>query len=601
MSNSSQIYRNQKKSSSWGIKGNGVSDDSAAVLRLNDYAQNTTVEVEGPTLFSSPNISNIERFEFAFDAKVIDETGRTIVQSDAGKVVGLQHNYLQSGDVSSPNTIGNIAPAPNFTGIKQKGINCMALWYQDFGLEHTRAANGGNGWVGWYTWQWMFDGATGDGYEEKRHPWLGFYRGDDPRVLDWQCYWLNEAGVSGVVPQVMGDFSTIRAMWINPEDKNHWLYQLMNNTPNFKHLNYTLWAYSGGNASGDAAKTEASFDELVAIYSQYDNYNTIVKNGKTYAVVYAFESGYWRGVYDAYSGDTMTIDFLKRMSAKFASAGLGGLCVMARNPSSSLVGSKELESAGVLYLAADYGSTNYDPAKNGGKETGLTYPDLAVGVSAEHVGAAYPAEYTIPNIATDKHSHSAHPSGWDFQGSTPEWFGVMARNCIRRMLNSDSPPMVTVYNVTEHHEGGASLTPNMRDGKGYLDELRSALSSQPVTLRTDIRARNQAAKFLSGPSAFVEIESHGITSAPVTLSYSWTSSATPFIKDDTKYAGKRVRIVNGSGSGYALTLKGESQLAGSGLLVDAGLITIVKGSSVEFEWSESPDVWVQVSSIISPS
>jgi FPC/CPF motif-containing protein YcgG len=37
-------------------------------------------------------------------------------------------------------------------------------------------------------------------YDPSRHPMLGWYKGDDPNVLDWQCYWLVKYGVTAVIP-----------------------------------------------------------------------------------------------------------------------------------------------------------------------------------------------------------------------------------------------------------------------------------------------------------------------------------------------------------------------------------------------------------------
>lgn len=73
---------------------------------------------------------------------------------------------------------------------------------------------------------------TGHGYDMDRHPIQGFYKGDDPDVLGWQCLWMAEAGVNVVsITQVPG-FKT--AGWEDPSSINHWVYQLFNNPPQFQ-------------------------------------------------------------------------------------------------------------------------------------------------------------------------------------------------------------------------------------------------------------------------------------------------------------------------------------------------------------------------------
>ena len=91
--------------------------------------------------------------------------------------------------------------------------------------------------------------------------------------------------------------------------------------------------------------------------------------------------------------------------------------------------------------------------------------------------AAIPQEWSVPAVSTDRDSHVYHPSTWDWPGSTPDLFASMCENAILRGRKAGAPPILTVYNVSEHAEGGAGLQPNMRDGKGYLDALRRALNS----------------------------------------------------------------------------------------------------------------------------
>jgi hypothetical protein len=463
----------------FGAVGGDATDDSTAIAAAATAStDNQLLFGAGEFIYNDPNISNVENISFSPLTTVKNSIYTGNMQQDAGKA-WLQHNHLEVGNNGSNQAItsGDIPPAPLFTGQKQNHTNVLALWYQDFGLEATRAAGGTIGSLTWYYWSWLFHGSAGTGYEPQRHPWLGYYRGDDANVLDWQCYWMNEAGVSGVIIQPRGTYSTMMDTWTSASDVNHWIYQLFTNTPNFNSLTYALWAWSGSNVFGDAAaqaEVEASFDEILDAYTAYPNVSYVVHNNKRYAVIYVFETANWRGLYDNFVNSVNTKAMLVAQAAKFQAAGWGGIAIFGRNNSTQLVGAIDLESSGVLVYGAAYVDT-YNAAYNGGITPSVTYEDRAKGVDVRP-SASFAYKHSVACVATSRESHSAHPSTWTWTGSTPELFELMCRNALQRMDENGSPRILTIYNVSEWAEGGASLQPNMRDGKGYLDALRNALS-----------------------------------------------------------------------------------------------------------------------------
>lgn len=462
-------------------------------LTAPDVGENLRVVGDGQTwqrvadATDNPAITAVDGVKFsplalpAYDALSTISNGiyAGYIQSDAEKY-WVQHNHLEQSSAIAPYdpvTSGDVPVAPLFGGVKQNHTNVIAYWYQDFGLEATRAAAGGLGNVKWYYWSWMFHGAVGDGYEPERHPWLGYYRGDDPNVLDWQCYWMLEAGVTGVSLQPRGTLSELTTGWSIASNVNHWIYQLLTNVPNFGALRYSLWANSsttGGGVEADKAEIEGSIDAVLSVYTDFPTANYITKDGLRYALISVYEIGHWRGTYDGYSGDVNLIAMLSAKAAAFQAAGWGGIAIMGRNNSSSLVGNALLEAAGVLMYSTSYVDV-YNSAFNGGAAA-TDYEDLAIGADVRTGTLAY--KHSIAGVRSSAKSHSGHPSGWNWPGSTPALFKTMCENVLQRMEINKSPRIMTVYNVSEWAEAGPSLQPNMRDGKGYLAALRDALNGQ---------------------------------------------------------------------------------------------------------------------------
>ena len=564
---------------------------------------------EDTYIFNGENLPDIGGLEFSPDAQVNNSIYNGIVQQDAG-TAWLHHNHLEESYNSAPFnaiTSGDVPEAPLFEGSKQNQINVMAYWYQDFGLEAVRAAGGASGWTGWYYWQWLFHGATGDGYEAERHPWLGYYRGDDPNVLDWQCYWLNEAGVTSIIIQQVNRDDML-GNWGADTSRDWWINKLFNDTKNFNQLKYVLWA--GADSGDTSVEANLKFDSVIEVYQQYGNYSYLEKDGGIYPIVFAWEADRWRGIFDSFVGSANTKTFLIAQAAKFQAAGWAGFCVLGRNGYSPFAGSQsiglntdheELEAGGCIWYDAEYAAqVNYNPALNGGVNPAVDYEDLTIGMDTKENGSPAKYRYTVPAVTTGAKSHSAHPSTWNWSGTTPELFEQQCRNVIKRMRENGNPNIFTIYNVSEWAEGGPGLQPNMRDGKGYLTALSNALGGAIVNQEvTRNRYSHQDPQLITGVSSTVMLfESAEVI--PMTVGASFTSTATPFITDDGKYNGKRITLTldNSSPHPGPLILQDVGTLAGSGLRLTAANVSIGRNDSIELEYDSAQDLWIQRSAVV---
>jgi hypothetical protein len=376
-------------------------------------------------------------------------------------------NALNFGAVTPP----PMAPAP-----ASKGIDIVAHWYNDFGLDYTSlAASEAKGWYGWHDWRWNFptnagNGDTTMGYDQARHPLQGFYKGDNADVLGWQCLWMAEAGINVASIGMTGNYFS-SANWSNPSDKAYWVYQLFNNVPNFGALQYMLWMrYDGTNANDtqpnrDANKVqiEAQNDDVVATYAAYPGAYSYSQDGKTYAAVYIHDLESLRGVYDNFVGATASVAYLKALAVKFQSIGYDGVMVMARNGGTITATSSTLSNlrkSGALVIPADYESRYGSDA---------SYTSSYANYAAN---AVFPTS-GILNVVTAAKNAYPHPTGWTLAGTTPALFRKVLRRAVAHIIRNKMHRIVTIYNVSEWAEGGPGLLPNKKDGFGYLDAIRS--------------------------------------------------------------------------------------------------------------------------------
>ena len=461
-----------------GADPTGQADCTELLTRLHAqgreaYYPNGTYRFSGARL----DLSGGVRFESLDGVTLRNDIspGNILQFDDFGNLVGLQHNHLELTDEDlggpEPVTVGNLVRPPLSVAEHETRADLLAYWYNDFGLEHRRAHAPGAGWVGWYYWTWNHHDSARDPYDPARHPLLGFYRGDDPVVLDWQCYWLREYGVRGAVLLGPSESSDLDS-WRTPDHRNHWLYQLFTDVPNFQRLKYVMMAYTPyTKASQEAqAQVERAWESLIRdVYLQHGNFYVVERGGKRFPVVYAHEEQALRGVFDNYNGAKNTAAFYRRMAKLLQDEGYGGMAVLARHPiSSNMLDFAALEEDGVLHFVASYATDD---------SSGETYTERV----ANYDPPADPN--TILNVCTAKHTQAPHPSKWVCPGHSPELFGEMLRKALDHVEAHDMLRIVTCYNVAEWAEGGPGLQPNMQDRFGYLEAVREALVAPDRTER----------------------------------------------------------------------------------------------------------------------
>lgn len=455
----------------FGAVGDGIVDDSNAINAA-ATAANLVKATTGTYLYKAATTANPAKFEFDLSASCLGMTTQNVtisVKNKENKFIGFQHNYneIKNNNISNPITTGNFVNPPISDAVAINSVDVLAYWYNDFGLEATRAAGGALGSTQWYTWQWNHTDVTTYGpYDPQRHPLLGWYRGDNSVVLDWICYWLKEAGVAGVVLSV-GTIDT--TAWNNSANSHYWVYQLFNNVPNFKTLKYAM----SGPSSGTQANFEAHWTDMKNnVMATNRNYHVTTINGKTYPTIYLYDMATIRTSVFASNANFET--WMKGMATYFQGHGHDGVCILGRN-ASYYTGSTQtkntaqvLNDFGVYVFETDYGAFpgSYSPAT----------------VFSDYVNQYYTAYDAvkfrrIPNVMTGR-SSKFHPSGWTQTGTTPALFQNVLQNAINLATTNDTiPNIVTIYNVSEWGEGGASLQPNMQDGFGYLNAIRQAGNS----------------------------------------------------------------------------------------------------------------------------
>ncbi|TDE11007.1 hypothetical protein [Dyadobacter psychrotolerans] len=373
--------------------------------------------------------------------------------------VGIPHNLSQQV-FTYPNYIteGNLIEAPLATVPTSKTVDILAHWYNDFGLARTAMAqNGQNGWHGWYDWRWNF--TTNANYDPARHPLLGWYRGDDPKVLDWISYWMVKYGVKGTI--ITNNFRTTN--WNQPSDSGHWLYQLFNHAKNFKLLKYSVWiAANHGITKVDA--TARDNDMIDNILANYDNVYCHVENGKRYPVFYGWNMEGFRGTHDSYNGTTNSVIYLKSLAQKCINLGYDGICIYGRTLATGAgtftAGIRtDLKNNHVILLSQDYSST-YAHTRNG--------PYQAYAADS----AVFPLDdFRVLNVMTSAKTQAPHPSQWNLYGSTPLLFQQALQHAVNVTKATAKPKTVVIYNVSEWAEGGPGLVPNQKDLFGYLEAI----------------------------------------------------------------------------------------------------------------------------------
>lgn len=368
---------------------------------------------------------------------------------------------ITTGNVVEPSRVSVASPAAP--------VDIAAHWYLYWGTDWFRQATGiaGETFDQWYDWHWNW--TSNPNYDASRHPIQGWYRGDDPKVLDQQCCWALDAGVKVVIPVAFDlDIST----WHQPGNIHYAMYQLFNNAPNFRRLSYIPWVQSSAWANQPSSPSPShlatQWDSILFGLS-YTFENNYVMNfrGKRWFTVYCWDSEFLRTqVFDTGGGSTTYAAFLKARSDAAISAGYDGIAVLCHVPTADGAMSRaSLLDKNILYLHAPYGGPwASNPGSADYKEIVNTFDPPSSGV--------------VVNVSTSLKSKGAITE-FNYDGSTPS----LARNYLARALRhvanhrQDLPQLVTIYNMSEWAEGGPGLIPNRQWGFAYPDIIREAMCS----------------------------------------------------------------------------------------------------------------------------
>lgn len=451
-----------------GADNTGKMDSTAVItyahsLKKRVYYPNGTYIFNGRTL----DLSGGVRFESMKGVLVRNSISSVNILNfdDKGNLIGLMHNHLEEDENSGVDELsGSLVSPPLSTSKRKTKVDVIAYWYNDFGLECIRSAK--TGWIGWYYWTWNqhnslnkpFTALKLDAYDPARHPLLGYYLGDKKEVLDWQSYWLYEYGVNGV--SLLNQGKDGLKGWENPSHRDHWIYQLFEKTPNFKNLKYVMngeYSVPGSYSKSEEERVRNKFFELAdKVYSKYDNYYYVEKDGKKYPVISVLEETQYRGYFN---GDANVGSFYKELAKRFRSYGFGGFALYVRQP----LNLGDMSADGVLRFETSY-TPNYTVPYYTNR---YTYADLVSNFNP-------PVDTTkIIAVATSVDSQRPHESNWDCPGTSPALFSQYMQKAVSHLQKNPSMPQaLMVYNVSEWAEGGPGLVPTVKDRFGYLEAIR---------------------------------------------------------------------------------------------------------------------------------
>lgn len=637
-------YDNGQPSSvkDYGAKGDGVTDDSSAILSAFSSGKHVSF-YDGSYKFSlttNPSFSGGVTLKNA-TVNGVKYDNILKLDRDSYTLVGIDHNHQEDTNTTLgsnlPITSGVLVSPPISKAVNSSGVDILAHWYMDFGSEYVRSGNGVNGALTWYYWAWN-NHASGQ-YDQSRHPYIGWYRGDDAKVLDWQCYWLKEAGVTAVslVPSDTLNVST----WSTPSDKYYWLYNLFNNAPNFNGLQYCLW----GQYTGTSGAIQSQWDYIIDnIYGVYKNCYCVQKNGKLYPVIFCFEGGTLYTNLGGTSGNFQT--FASELATRLKTYGYGGVALFVRHPNSDVtLNRQDLEALDVLYYSCDYGAhgawldtasaqiecvtdqTTYSAMSASWSpmykkpawalsvayslNQCITYKDWIYMCISAHTSSTNdtpgegksqsvnwrkmgPVFRDIAAIPVSKYAVSPHPSSgstyWKAQNPSPSEFRKWVSKAISAIKSTNSAPILAIYNVSEWAEGGPGLQPNMKDGFGYLDALREAIGVTGTTQKeiTQQPITNRIKNLFVAASSTIASDSDVIR---LSTDASRTITSTPTIKGGAD--GQIIRLMNINAS-FTVTLQDNATLANSNLFLSAATVVLGPYDSILLEYVSGKG-WVQIS------
>lgn len=472
----------------FGADNSGMQDNTALLQALHAtgkqiYYPNGTYRFNGNTLDLSSKV-RFESNEGIFLKNDISEFN-LFQHDDFGNFVGLIQNPMEEGmqelngrEFSS----GYLMNPPLFNDVYKRKVDFIAWWYNDFGLECTRTNQ--TGWIGWYYWGWNhhdcldhdLPGDKKDPYDPSRHPLLGFYKGDDPVVLDWQSYWMLKYGVN-----VTGLISTTRPYdsksfdFENPGHKDHWMYELLNNAPNFKKMKFLMspevyYPAVAGIVPGHVENNRAYIMDMIdKTYGQHpDNVYTMSRDGQNYPVMFLKEEGAVLWTYDnpnEYTVPKNTIQLYKDIADKFRQMGYPGIIFMVSNDPIRYFEDNPtvLDAYGVYRYACAY-------SVNDRFTSGSTYPEIIANYNPSVKG-----NDVIMPVATSLLTKAPHQSNWTRGGHSPELFRGFINKALEKTEERNTYPAISCYNVSEWAEGGPGLVPNMQDRFAYLEAIKETV------------------------------------------------------------------------------------------------------------------------------
>ena len=625
-----------------GAKSDGVTDSASQMLLVESLGSKIVLENNSYLYASSNNLT----FENGIEASNAHLNGikynDILTKNRDGTPIGIDMNHREDSDLTLGSNIAitsgfNIEAPISLKDQVSEGVEIIAHWYQDFGLEYTRKGGGG---LTWYYWKWNF--TTNSTYYLDRHPLQGWYRGDDANVLDWHCYWLREAGINSVE---LVSHGANTSTWSSPSSAYHWMYQLFTNCKNFKKMRYMLW----GEYNGSAASIAADWQTMISqFYLTYDNFHFVRQNGKIYPSIYIFEGA--NHYINTGNTEASSVSFFQTIANTFKAAGYGGVAIFCRHAKSeSTLKRKLLEAVDCLFFTADYGGAggwlgipivsdeltysafadSWQPLwEKPSWVSGASYSvdDKVINAGqmftciSNHVASSADMPPTGKNsylkwtnlgficrdsvsIPTSSHAVSPHPTAGGTNrkaaGSTPELFGKWLARMCDSVLENNAAPFIFVYNVSEWAEGGAGLIPNKQDGFGYLNAVSDVLSKMRKKNETLSLIPVKPESVSTVSTMFISSESTTITADYETLRLDCDSSrvmtSTPTIANGY-YDGQKLRLMN-INSSFILTLQDNATLANSNLFLTSTTITLAKYDSLLLEYVNGKG-WVQIGSFI---
>lgn len=466
----------------FGIDNTGTLDNTALMQALHStgrriYYPNGVYLFNGDTL----DLSGGVRFETREGVTIRNRISpmNIIVFDDFGDLIGLMENHLEYTERDLGRTSGSLVPPPLSQSKRKTRVDLIAYWYNDFGLQCHKTLR--YGWIGWHYWTWNHHdaavspalreqfGRQMDGYDPSRHPLLGFYHGDDPTVLDWQCYWLYEYGVNAV--SLLGGNL---ARWEDPLHGSHFVYQLFHHVKNFKNLKYIMTGPTPWVKPEDAPAAAREVEDtclrlLDKTYAAFPNYYAFTEDGADFPVLSFLGENALLSVFDPAGGIDGTVTFYLRLAQAFRQRGFGGVTVFAVFPDPRFDAPdvrRRLEENGVRRYLSNYTPWHVDQSlfKEG------TYRALVDSYAPPN------DPHTILAVGNSVNTHTPHESAWHCPGNTPALFAEYLRKALDHL--DRCPAMrrtVTCYNLSEWAEGGPGLQPNVYDRFGYLDAIRSTV------------------------------------------------------------------------------------------------------------------------------